>query len=262
MNIKEFFADEKIEYFFLHRYDNVRVIKPQIMEREGFIPRSVIIYLVPYFVKEGENLSTYAVSRDYHIYIKALNERLVKMLSEHYPKAHFKGYGDHSPIDEREAAATAGLGVLGKNGLLINEKYGSYIFIGEVMTDISPEELGASDTFKIKMCEGCDLCIKACPTGALCGAGKCLSDITQRKGELVDSELELMLKINTVWGCDECQRACPHNKEPKITPIDFFHENVIINLTESALNSMSDAEFKERAYSWRGRKTIERNIKK
>ncbi len=261
MNLKNFFTEEKIEYFAVLDYSSLPKANPKIAEREKLVPQSAVIYLVPYFTRHGENISSYAVSRDYHIYIKELNERLIAHLSAELPQAQFKGYGDHSPLNERLAAAMGGLGVIGKNGLLINEKYGSYVFIGEVLTDAAPQILGASRITEISSCMGCGACLAACPTGALITGSGCLSDVTQRKGELSENELELMRKCNTVWGCDICQQVCPHNLAPISTPISFFRESVLTSLTESALNSMSDEEFKARAYSWRGRKTVERNLK-
>ncbi len=260
--MNEFFKKENIEFYFVHKYSSLKITSEKIEGRMEFVPKSTIVYLIPYFTEQGINISSYAVSRDYHIYIKELNSRLIKRLSEIYPENHFAGFGDKSPIDERHAAASGGLGIIGKNGLLINEKYGSYVFIAEVITDIEPEKLGAENSKSLKKCCGCNLCEKACPTGALTEHCECLSNITQRKGELSDEEIILMKKVNTVWGCDECQRVCPYNKSPRITPIEFFHEGRIANLTADNLNAMDLSEFSERAYSWRGKKTIQRNIEK
>ena len=103
--------------------------------------------------------------------------------------------------------------------------------------------------------------MRACPTGVLRGEGDdCLSAITQRKGELTEREIELMRKNNTLWGCDICQSVCPHNKFPVSTPIDFFYEERIDELTSKVLESLDDESFSKRAFAWRGRKTVERNI--
>jgi epoxyqueuosine reductase QueG len=232
------------------------------MAREDFRPRSVIIFLIPYYSGETVNLSRYAASKDYHLFVRGVTDRLSAFLKKHYPDSNSKGYGDHSPIDERRAALIGGLGVLGKNQLLINEKYGSYVFIAEVITDIDPAVLSADAPSEIRVCENCGKCLKECPTGKLCNnAAPCLSEITQRKGELSDREAELIRKINTAWGCDECQTVCPHNKNPKVTPIPFFREDRIEELNEDLLLSMDKKTFLERAFAWRGRKTLERNLK-
>jgi len=261
--IKSFFENEKIEYFAVLPYCVCRETSPEIMAREEFAPKSVIIFLTPYYTGKGENISRYAVSLDYHIYVRDVASRLAEVLKQHFPEATFRAFGDHSPIDERHAAISAGLGILGDNGLVINEKYGTYVFVAELICDVPAEALGEISTpAPLSFCEHCGACKKACPTKILSGEGDaCLSFITQKKGELAELEKELMIRHNTVWGCDECQSACPHNESPEITPIPFFHEERIEKLTGEILSSLSKQEFKRRAFSWRGRKTVERNLK-
>ncbi len=261
--VRSFFEKERIEYFSVLPYSLCRETSPEIMAREDFLPKSVIIFLIPYYTGVGVNLSRYAVSLDYHLCIKDISLRLIETLKEKFPEARFRAYGDHSPLDERHAAISAGLGILGDNGLLINEKYGSYVFIADVVTDIPPEALSAkTEAEPLKLCHHCSSCKKACPTGILSGKGcDCLSFITQKKGELSDSEASLMIKYNTAWGCDECQSACPYNKAAKLTPVSFFYQERIEEITSDALSSMTKKEFEKRAFAWRGRKTIERNLK-
>ena len=259
--IKEYLSSLGIEYFAVLSYSDCIETSKRIMDRESFEPKSVIIYLLPYYAGGAENLSIYATSLDYHLAIKEINQGLFELLKSEYPDAGIKGYGDHSPIDERHAALIGGLGIQGDNGLLINEKYGSFIFMGDLVTDIDPKLLGAEPPKAYGRCEGCGACKRACPTGILCGEGSdCLSAITQRKGELTDEEKALMIKHNTLWGCDECQTSCPHNRNPKITPVEFFHRDRIPCLTREILYSMSDEDFEKRAFAWRRRKTVERNL--
>ena len=259
--LKAFFDEEKIEYYAVLPYEEAREINSGLREKCGFSPKSVIVYLLPYYAGESENMSVYSASLDYHIAIKEISARLGDYLASLYPECNCRGFGDHSPIDERRAAVSAGLGIIGDNGLIINEKYGSYIFIADMLTDIEGEELGAVQPREASHCIHCGACKRACPTGILSGDGcDCLSAITQKKGELSESEAELMRKFNTVWGCDECQKACPYNKSPNITPIEFFHRDRIPKLTSEILNGMSKEEFTKRAFAWRGRKTVERNL--
>lgn len=259
--IKEYLLSAGIEYFSVLCYGDCRETNRAIMEREDFQPRSIIVYLLPYYSGKTENLSIYAASLDYHIAIKEINDGLSKLLLEHFPSACLRGYGDHSPIDERHAALIGGLGILGDNGLIINERYGSFVFVGDLVTDIDPTLLGAAEPKKIYRCEGCGACKKACPTGILRGEGdECLSAITQRKGELSDEEIALMIKYNTVWGCDLCQTSCPHNRTPIETPVEFFYRDRIPCLTREILDSMTKEEFSSRAFAWRKRATIERNL--
>lgn len=259
--LSEIFSRLKIEYFAALDYRSVRETAPHIRNRAGIEPRSVIVYLIPYYGGECKNISRYAASRDYHIAAREIGDGVIEALKNEFPDMNARAFGDHSPIDERHAALISGLGILGDNGLIINEKYGSYVFIGDVITDIPPEILGASEPQIPKSCESCGACKRACPTGILRGEGdSCLSAITQKKGKLTEDEQSLMRKYCTAWGCDVCQEVCPHNVAPKLTPLEFFREDRITELTARQLDSMSDDEIRERAFGWRGKDVLWRNV--
>jgi epoxyqueuosine reductase QueG len=259
--LKEFFKNEGIEYFSVLDYKSCIEISSPIMEREDFSPKSVILFLMPYYTGETENISRYAASLDYHLAIREVGERLRSYLLDKFPSAKMKIFGDHSPIAERHAALISGLGIAGDSGLLINEKYGTYVFIGDMITDIPAELLGKSPLCEIAACPHCGACKRACPTGVLRGESEeCLSAITQKKGELTDEEKSLMVKHNTAWGCDLCQVSCPYNKNPEKTPLEFFYRERLSRIDRVTLDSMSKDDFKKRAFAWRGRKTVERNI--
>lgn len=259
--VSKFFSEQGIEYFSILKYSACREINPTLCERYKIAAKTVVIYLLPYFTVEGENISSYAVGVDYHVVIKRINGELIELLKEKFPKNEFLSFGDHSPIDERHAALISGLGILGENGLLINEKYGTYAFIGEIITDLEPSVEDLTPLTAPRQCSGCGKCKAACPTGILCKEGEaCLSAITQKKGELSDDEITLMIRHNTAWGCDICQRVCPYNKSPRKTPVMDFYDDPIPYLTRSRLDKMDKGEFSRRAYAWRGRKTIERNL--
>ena len=248
--------------------------KTYLLERAG-IPSSgtAILFAVPYVMTAdaGEptrNLSLYAVPRDYHGYMKELEAVVVPSLRGDYPDFAFALFADHSPIMEVDAAARAELGMLGMKGLLLTPEYGSFVFIGELMTDadytaVTGEAVPAFPADPPR-CEGCGLCVKACPAG--CGEGSrdgCLSALTQKKGELTPEETAAIVKGGLVWGCDACQLACPHNraiiKDGRDTPVPYFREGRLIRADAEALAAMEDAAFKARAYSWRGRAVILRN---
>ena len=241
----------------------VRVTYADLFVRDGdFAPKSVLVYAVPYYTGLGENLSAYAVSRDYHLYMRDLSARLISAVQAAHPQATLRAFADHSPIDERHAAARAGLGRLGDNGLLITPRYGTFVFIGELFSDIpAPPDV---PLFEIAGCEHCGACRRACPTGALIGKGDCLSELTQRKGELAPETVRLMKRHHTVWGCDLCQTACPHTRRAiergTHTLVAFFHEARIPHLDSACLRAMDKATFKSRAFSWRGRSVVERNL--
>ena len=264
---RDFLLEEGIECFAPLPISACKQTRSYLLDRiDGFSPQSVLIMLVPYYVGETKNISVYASSRDYHLYTQELLSRLALHLRAEFEDYHFYGFSDHSPIDERDAAVKAGLGVLGDNGLLISERYSSFVFLCEIVSDLPPECFGEVKVFSPSYCEGCGACKRACPTGILSGMSEvCLSALTQKKGDLCEEEKEIILRCGSAWGCDICQNACPYTKRAKekgtiVTPIPFFHEKRIAEISEELLASMDDAEFKERAFSWRGREPLIRNL--
>ncbi len=246
-------------------YKDCRVLHPGMVARlSPFVPQTAILFLVPYYAGETENLSRYASGGDYHAYMQGLFSRLTPMLEKETGYT-FCGFADHSPIDECHAAAAAGLGMVGKNGLLIHDAYGSFVFIGEWLTDAPPELFGVHPPVEPPSCMACGACARACPSGALRDkSAPCLSAVTQKKGELNDEEKSLVQNGGSVWGCDICQIICPHNRKiiekRMLTPIPYFHKNRISRLTTESLENMSDAEFSARAFSFRGRAPLMRNL--
>jgi epoxyqueuosine reductase len=264
--LRSFFAEENIEYFGLLPFSVCRLRRPDIIERRG-VPaeaiRSAIMLLIPYYVHDGEgNISLYARSGDYHHYSDALFERLAPKLEAAFG-GRFLGFADKSPIEENVAASMAGLGVLGDNYMLINEKYGSFVFLAEILSTVEPEALGyGGETAEPSYCMHCGACKKACPM-AIDGMD-CLSAVTQKKGTLSDEEAAYLQKYGSAWGCDLCQLSCPLNKKVLAsgveTPIDFFRKDRISTLTAERLMAMSDEEFKSRSFSWRGKAPLLRNL--
>jgi epoxyqueuosine reductase QueG len=242
-----------------------RILRPYKLTRLGFADSdrlTVIMLAVPYLAEcERGNLSSYAVPRDYHLYFRSLFDGLIPYLKSQYPEYRFCGFADDSPIDERDAAAKARLGIIGKNGMLITKKHSSYVFLCKIITDLPFQGAAAHP---IEYCEDCGLCTSACT--ALRAEGQCLSSLTQKKGELSPAEEKMIGDSGVIWGCDRCQEVCPHTKRARrdgtiYTTVDFFKENLIPNLTESVLREMSDEDFASRAYSWRGKSVIERNLR-
>ena len=220
-------------------------------------PKSIIVCLFPYYVGENENrnLSRYAVVSDYHKVAGEILKSVCDELRENF-NADFEPFVDSSPIREITAAVLSGVGYVGKNSLLINEKYGSYVFIAEIVTNHYIEPTPPSTL----SCIGCNACEKNCVGGAIkdgkVDVTKCASFVSQKKGELSESEKDLIRKTNLVWGCDRCSDVCPHNKTPEKTPIKAFYENVVWSFEED----MNDEFISSRAWGWRGRKVLERNL--
>ena len=138
---------------------------------------------------------------------------------------------------------------MGKNGLLINEKYGSFCFIGEIVTDFKIQTVNINNT----KCIECNVCIKNCPSGFLSHKNnKCLSSVTQQKQPLTKFEEEMIKKEGCIWGCDKCQEVCPMNKNKEFTKINEF---IISHKNEYTENE----DITDRAFQWRGEKIIKRN---
>ena len=222
---------------------------------------SVLVCLFPYYTGEHKerNLSRYARVTDYHMIAGEYLNRFCKALQEVFPQNQFEPFTDNSPIREVSAAFHAGLGRRGKNGLILHPKYGSYVFIGEVVTDLV---LQPDRPLNSGECIGCGKCQSVCPQGALQSDGsvcleRCRSHITQKKGELTDWEIGQIQDGGLIWGCDICNDVCPMNQEAKVlTPVPEFLESAVAVLDAQ----IAERLLKTRAYNYRGKKTILRNI--
>lgn len=240
-----------------------RILRPYLLEKFGLSEHEelfAIIFAIPYYTHcEEKNISSYAVPRDYHLFCRELFDGILPILRSVHPSYRFEGFADHSPIDEIHAAALAGIGLLGENGLLITQKYSSYVFLAEIITDAPIDVQGER---RIEGCEGCGKCLASCPMEK---CGVCLSALTQKKGGLSDDEQKLIIEHGSAWGCDICQQVCPHTERAIkngtiYTDIDFFKSSRVPVLTSDILDNMDESDFKQRAYSWRGRDTIRRNL--
>ncbi|MFS9017855.1 tRNA epoxyqueuosine(34) reductase QueG [Streptococcus cristatus] len=198
---------------------------------------------------------------DYHYVLQDKLDRLAKGIEELTADFEYKGMVDTGALVDTAVAQRAGIGFIGKNGLVISKEFGSYMFLGELITnlDIEPDQPVNYD------CGDCNRCVTACPTSCLIGDGtmnakRCLSFQTQDKGIM---DLEFRKKIKTViYGCDICQICCPYNKgldNPLATEIDpeLAHPELLPFL------ELSNGQFKEKfghiAGSWRGKNILQRN---
>ena len=239
------------------------VTRPYLLTRVGITEGTAFVFAVPYYTTKcddpARNISAYAVSGDYHVFFARLFDEILPLLRAAFPEHRFAGFTDHSPIAEANAAVRAGLGFFGCNHLFLTERYSSYIFLGEIITD-APTDAVPHD---ISTCTACGACRRACPVDLACT--DCLSALTQKKGDLTPAEQEAVLAHGIAWGCDRCQEACPITKKAKesgsiYTTIPYFSQTAIPHLTAALVDSMSDEEFAVRAYSWRGRAVILRNL--
>ena len=246
-------------------------LSPEAEQRiEALCPgaRTVLVAAFPYFagLRPG-NLALFCRGEDYHRVLRRRLDEVCRVLGERYPAGRFLPGADSSPVPELAAAELAGVGRLGRHGLRIVPPYGSYLFLGTILTDIP---FPASAPSGGSPCpENCRACMLACPTGALteagCDVSLCLSELTQRKGALTEAQREQIRRSPTVWGCDLCQRACPLNRDAARSPLPEFRENLLDSLTLAELEGLSNKAFRrkyaDRAFSWRGIAPLLRNLR-
>jgi len=167
-------------------------------------------------------ISRYAWGDDYHEIVSSKLEELSRGITALAPQSHTKAYVDTGPVMEKAWAARAGIGWQGKHTNLITKEYGSWVFLGEVITDLvlRPDEPMAD------FCGTCTACIEACPTDAIIepyvvDSNKCISYLTiEHKGE-ISPEFHPHLE-QWVYGCDICQDVCPWNSFQRPTDVTGF----------------------------------------
>ena len=165
-------------------------------------------------------VSRYAWGRDYHKVLRSRLRPAAEILRAQGLRARI--CVDSAPLLERAFAAKAGLGFIGKNGLLIHPVWGSYLFLGEILTDLElPDSEPVPDG-----CGDCALCLKGCPPGALTAprvldAGRCLSTWTIEHRGLFPEEAPPL--HGHIFGCDRCQEVCPHNRRAPLSEEADFH---------------------------------------
>lgn len=257
--INQIVKENNIHDFGICEFNKKYLINCRAINRIPSNAKSTIVFLFPYKnnVVKG-NLSRYSFAKDYHIFGMNILNKISNSLTEKFPEYTFSAFTDNSPIPEVMAAIEAGLGVRGDNGLLITPKYGSWVFIGEIVTDMDLSKY--TKVIKNRECIHCKKCENNCPGKAIHN-GKinketCASHITQKKGILNESEKEIIKKAGYIWGCDICQEVCPMNKNKENTYIPFFTEDIITNIECNQYDALKD-----RAFQWRPKEVIERNIK-
>ncbi len=159
------------------------------------------------------NIARYARGRDYHEVVKRRLHELCDVLRPEFPCDLFRAFADTAPVLEREHAARAGLGWIGKHTLLLHPRRGSYFFLGGIATSLElpalPERCPEPDH-----CGTCTRCIDACPTRAITpysvDASRCISYLTIEHRGLIEPELHASMG-HWLYGCDVCQEVCPHN---------------------------------------------------
>jgi epoxyqueuosine reductase len=211
-------------------------------------------------------ISRYACGDDYHTVVGEKLEQLLAAMQAHFTGSwQARTYVDTGPMDERLAAQRAGLGWQAKNTCLINEKLGSWLFLGVILTSLElvPSD-AAPDMPPADLCGNCRLCLDACPTGALVepyvmDARRCISYLTIELREAIPEELRGPMGWQ-VFGCDICQDVCPWNRKAPVTSIPSLQAREKLLAPELLwLLSLKEEEFREifrgspvRRAKWRG----------
>lgn len=199
----------------------------KVMPKAKSVIALALNYYTPYQRPQSPiygKVARYAWGRDYHKVLERKLKQLTRWLTEQAEDIESRYYIDTGPIQDKFWAQTAGIGWIGKNGNVISRKYGSWIFLGEIITNLSL----IADPPHIQHCGTCTRCISACPTGAITqpyvvDANRCIAyhTIENRAPNLLP-EIAANLQ-GWIAGCDICQDVCPWNQrfaQPTDT-IDF-----------------------------------------
>ena len=200
---------------------------------------------------------------DYHTVLREKLALLELYIISHIPDAKLRSMVDTGELSDRAVAERAGIGWSAKNCSIITPEFGSYVYLGEMITSIP---FAPSEQME-EQCGDCRLCLDVCPTGALIQGGqlnakRCIAFITQTKTMVPD---EFRTKIgNRIYGCDTCQTVCPKNKgKANLHNEAFKPDPELVKPLLLPLLKMTNRTFKETyghmSGAWRGKNPIQRN---
>jgi len=209
-------------------------------------------YYTPHQRPEGAEyakISRYGWGRDYHKVMHKKLKQLTSWLQEQGEGIQARYYADTGPVQDKVWAQLSGIGWIAKNGNLITREYGSWVFLGEVLTNLSL----TPDVAHTEHCGTCTRCLDACPTGAITepfivDSNRCIAYHTiENRAEKLPNSIKPHLE-GWVAGCDICQDVCPWNQrfaqETDVTEFQPYPQNVAPTLQELA--QISDEEWNQR----------------
>lgn len=226
---------------------------------------AAISYLPPVHEDERDKsiprgfVARVAQSTDYHAVLRGKLDRLARNI----PGARFEVCVDTNPLPERKLAALSGMAWRGRNGCVFVEGCGSWVVLGEIVTD---QDLKTDDEPLPSRCGDCTICVDSCPAQAITGYGiidhtRCISALTQASGA-IDLCLRPLMH-NNIYGCDICQQVCPQNADIRPQSPEFAADMFPGQSPELIhLISMTAVEFKNISSSsigWIRRTRIRRN---
>jgi len=210
--------------------------------------KSVIVVTYNYLTDSEPKSDKYRTARytwiqDYHILVKDLLEKLAAMIVNDYPTVKYRTTVDSSAISEKRWAVEAGVGCMGKNGLVHNDN-GSFFVIGTLLVDWFCDQYDPS--LPKSDCGECDICIRSCPVNALetpfrVDARRCVS--YHNTEDKMPNYNELALQ-KYLFGCDVCQEVCPRNKKKFPNPLNESKKSLFLPLENDGWKSLSETDFK------------------
>ena len=210
--------------------------------------KSVIVVTYNYLTDSEPKSDKYRTARytwiqDYHILVKDLLEKLAAMILNGYPTVKYRTTVDSSAISEKRWAVEAGVGCMGKNGLVHNDN-GSFFVIGTLLVDWFCDQYDPS--LPKSDCGECDICIRSCPVNALetpfrVDARRCVS--YHNTEDKMPNYNELALQ-KYLFGCDVCQEVCPRNKKKFPNPLNESKKSLFLPLENDGWKSLSETDFK------------------
>lgn len=271
LELKPYF-DLKVKNDYLTEFEDCNIenrITPFLHYEEG---KSIISIGVPYLRKDEKynNLfSKYTQGEDYHKVVSYYLNSIGEIIRNH--GYEYRIFCDTNKLPERYIAYLCGVGHIGRNSLLYTEKYGSYVFLGEIITNaylcenktLDYYEQKFSDIEKFEECGICKRCLYKCPNKVLFDKNfrTCISNLTQQK-KLTKEECDNLNGM--IFGCDVCQDNCPKNKNIEYSREEMFNvQEFMKSVYDEEILNMDNKffldNFKKVACSWRGKKTLIRN---
>ncbi len=272
IELKQYF-NSKIDKLYLTEFEDKDVekrINPFFYFEDG---KTIISIAVPYFRKDNEYnkcFSKYTQGLDYHYVVNDYLNKICDFIRNFGYEC--KSFCDTNNLPERYIAYLCGVGHIGRNSLLYTKKYGSYVFLGEIITNANLCDSFSQEYYDNKFkeigvfehCGKCRNCMKKCPNDVLVekNFNKCVSNLTQKK--VLDSD-EINNLNGMIFGCDICQDVCPKNRNVEYSFEERFNtEEFLKNIKDNDIVNMNNKFFKDNfkklSCSWRGKNLLKRNV--